>query len=58
MRNAVKEAVATIKSGGSLREALENIVDDFKDVDIGRDTTKEQLNEILTRYPKTDDVKG
>lgn len=58
MRNAVEEAVATIKSGGSLGDVLENIVDDFKDVDIGRDTTKEQLNEILARYPKTDEVKG
>lgn len=58
MRNAVEEVVATIKSGGSLGDVLENIVDDFKDVEIGRDTTKEQLNEILARYPKTDDVKG
>jgi hypothetical protein len=58
MRNAVEEAVATIKSGGSLREALENIVNDYKEVEIGRDTTREQLNQILARYPKTNDVKG
>ena len=58
MRNAVEEAVATIKSGGSLRDAIEKIVDDYKDMDIGKDTAREQLNQVLARFPKTPDVKG
>ena len=41
-----------------LSDSLKQIADEFADVDIGRDTPKEVLNDLLSRYPKTDDVKG
>jgi hypothetical protein len=42
----------------SLTSSLSNIAKEFAHIDIGRDTTKEELNAILARYPKTNDVKG
>ena len=42
----------------SLTSSLSNIAKEFAHIDIGRDTTKEELNTILARYPKTNDVKG
>lgn len=41
-----------------LTSSLADIAKEFADIDIGRDTTKEELNAILARYPKTNDVKG
>jgi hypothetical protein len=41
-----------------LSDSLKQIADEFADVDIGRDTPKEVLNDLLSRYPKTDNVKG
>ena len=41
-----------------LSDSLKQIADEFADVDIGRDTTKEVLNDLLSRYPKTNEVKG
>jgi len=42
----------------SLTSSLADIAKEFAHVDIGRDTTKEELNAILSRYPKSNDVKG
>jgi len=42
----------------SLTSSLANIAQEFAHIDIGRDTSKEELNAILTRYPKTNNVKG
>jgi len=41
-----------------LSDSLKQIADEFAGVEIGRDTPKEVLNDLLSRYPKTDDVKG
>jgi len=41
-----------------LSDSLKQLADEFADVDIGRDTPKEVLNDLLSRYPKTDEVKG
>jgi hypothetical protein len=41
-----------------LSDSLKQIADEFADVDIGRDTPKEVLNDLLSRYPTTDEVKG
>ena len=38
--------------------ALTQVAQDFAHVEVGRDTSKEELNAILARYPKTSDVKG
>lgn len=41
-----------------LSDSLKLIADEFADVDIGRDTPKEVLNDLLSRYPPNEDVKG
>jgi hypothetical protein len=38
--------------------SLSQIAQEFAHVEVGRDTSKEELNAILARYPKTSDVKG
>jgi hypothetical protein len=38
--------------------SLAQIAQEFAHIDIGRDTSKEELNAILARYPKTEEVKG
>ena len=46
---------------GKFRLAVHNrhpLADEFSGVDIGRDTPKEVLNDLLSRYPTTDEVKG
>jgi hypothetical protein len=59
MRKAVSRAVESAVDGvSSINASLAKIVDEYKGVEIGRDTTKEQLNEILAKYPKTGEVKG
>jgi hypothetical protein len=41
-----------------LSDSLKQIAEEFADVDIGRDTPKEVLNDLLSRYPTNEDVKG
>jgi len=53
---AIGEAVSTRVT--KLSDSLKQIADEFAGVDIGRDTPKEVLNDLLSRYPKTDEVKG
>ena len=48
-----------ISSGvNKLTDSLKQIADEFAGVDIGRDTSKEVLNDLLSRYPTTKKVKG
>jgi len=42
----------------SLSDSLKKITDEFANVEIGRDTPKEVLNDLLSRYPTTEEVKG
>ena len=42
----------------TLTDSLKQIADEFAGVEIGRDTPKEVLNELLSRYPTTEEVKG
>lgn len=59
MSKAVVEmAENAMERASSLTSSLANIAKEFAHIDIGRDTTKEELNAILARYPKTSDVKG
>lgn len=59
MGKAATEFVENVKERASgLSSALSEIAKEFANVDIGRNTTKEELNAILARYPKTNDVKG
>jgi hypothetical protein len=41
-----------------LSDSLKQIADEFAGVEIGRDTPKEVLNDLLSRYPTTKEVKG
>jgi len=59
MGKAVVEAAETIRERAeSMTTSLRQIAQDFAHVDIGKDTSTEDLNTILARYPKTNDVKG
>jgi len=55
---AVEMAQNAIAKVSSLTSSLADIAKEFAHIDIGRDTTKEELNTILSRYPKSNDVKG
>jgi hypothetical protein len=56
MGRAVAETVK--ERASSLTSSLQEIAQEFAHVDIGKDTSTEELNAILARYPKTNDVKG
>jgi len=43
---------------GRLSDTLDAIAKEFKDVEIGRDTSASVLNDLLSRYPNTNEVKG
>ena len=59
MRNAVTEAAgAVMEHTSALTSSLAQIARDFAHIEIGRDTTKEELNALLSRFPKTNAVKG
>lgn len=59
MQQAAAEMAENVRMrASSLAASLAVIADEFKGVDIGRDTEKEELNTILARFPKTGDVKG
>ena len=59
MGQAVMETVETIRERASaFTSSLAQIREDFEYVEIGKDMPKEELNAILSRYPKTNDVNG
>lgn len=59
MGQAIAETAESVRERASaLKSSLAQIAEDFAHVDIGRDTSKEELNTILARYPKTNDIKG
>lgn len=59
MGKAVTEAAENaFERASALKSSLTQIAQEFAHIDIGRDTSKEELNAILARYPKTNDVKG
>jgi len=55
---AIEMAGNAIERASSFTSSLAEIAKEFAHVDIGRDTSKEELNAILSRYPKSNDVKG
>lgn len=59
MSKAVVETAENVRERVSeFKSSLEQIAEEFAHIEIGRDTSKEDLNAILARYPKTNDVKG
>ena len=55
---AVDMAENVVKKASSFSSSLADIAKEFAHIDIGRDTSKEELNAILARFPKSNDVKG
>jgi len=59
MSKAATEMVENVvEKASSFKSSLADIAKEFAHIDIGRDTTKEELNAILARFPKSNDVKG
>ena len=59
MSKAVVEMAENVmERASSLTSSLADIAKEFAHIDIGRDTSKEELNAILSRFPKTSEVKG
>lgn len=60
MRAAIGDAVQSVtgEDKNSLFAAIAGIAKQFSNTEIGRDTTKEELNKILAEYPRTGEVKG
>lgn len=59
MRNAVSEAAENLKERASaITASIAQVAREFSEVEVGRDTSKEELNAILARYPRTGEIKG
>jgi hypothetical protein len=59
MREALTDVVESVAGDkSSIFASLAKIAEKFSNTDVGRDTTKEELNRILAEYPKTGEVKG
>jgi hypothetical protein len=41
-----------------LSNSLQEIAEEYKEVDVSGDTPRDVLNDLLSRYPKTSEVKG
>jgi len=54
----VETAENMLDRASAFKSSLAQIAEEFAHVEIGRDTSKEELNAILARYPKTNEVKG
>ncbi|OQY35914.1 MAG: hypothetical protein B6I38_00955 [Anaerolineaceae bacterium 4572_5.1] len=59
MAEAASQAVENIVSRASrLRSAMDEIADEFADVEFTADTPASTLHDMMQRYPKTGEVKG
>ncbi|MBN8580606.1 MAG: SLATT domain-containing protein [Anaerolineae bacterium] len=58
MRESLQEFSEQIAQRLGLTNSLQTIAEQFKDVDVSGDTPRGVLNDLLSRYPKTSEVKG
>jgi hypothetical protein len=59
MGEAITETIQDVKERAStFISSITQVKEEFKHVEISKDTTMEELNTILSRYPKTNEVKG
>jgi len=58
MRDAVHGVAENISERQGMSSSLKAINDEFGGVEMGSNTPKSVLNDLLSRYPKTTDVKG
>lgn len=56
MGQAVQELAERASSG--IKSSIQAIVEEFDGVEIDKDTPMSVLNDLMSRYPKTNDVKG
>jgi len=54
----VETAENAMERASAFTSSLAQIAEEFAHIEVDRDTSKEELNAILARYPKTSDVKG
>jgi hypothetical protein len=54
----VETAENAMERTSAFTSSLAQIAEEFAHIEVDRDTSKEELNAILARYPKTNDVKG
>jgi hypothetical protein len=47
-----------MERASSFLDSIRQVKDEYAHVEISKDTTMEELNTILAKYPKTNDVKG
>jgi hypothetical protein len=59
MSKAVQDAGENlIERASTFSSSLSQIAREYEGTEVGRDTSKEELNAILARYPRTADIKG
>ena len=59
MQEAITEKIENVMERASTFVAsIAQVREEFQHVEVGENTTMEELNTILERYPKTNDVKG
>jgi hypothetical protein len=59
MSKAVAETAENmLERASAFKSSLAQIAQEYAHVEIGRDTSKEELNSILARFPKTNNLKG
>lgn len=58
MRDTVHEIAENITARLGFSSSLKSIEEDFDGVEIGSNTPMSVLNDIISRYPKTTDIKG
>lgn len=58
MGQAISETVQAIAQATGIADKLKELADEFAGVEIGRDTPTSVLNDLMSRYPKSNEVKG
>jgi L-lactate utilization protein LutB len=59
MGRAITEVVDNVRDrASSFVSSIAQVKEEHEHVEITKDTTVEELNTILEKYPKTNDVKG
>lgn len=58
MRDALQNFSEQITQRFGVSNSLEEVKEEFKDVEVSSNTPRAVLNDLLSRYPKTSEVKG
>lgn len=58
MRESLQDFGLQVAQRFGLSNSLEAINEEYKEVEIGSNTPREVLNQLLSRYPKTEEVRG